>query len=80
MSENKFKYKVTGRMYSVRGSLSCNSPNVIYIISCQNCGDQYVGTATDFKARFRIHKSDIKAKKDRCGTARRFLTYFSKYS
>ena len=59
-------------MYSVRGSLSCNSPNVVYIISSTNCGDQYVGSTTDFKARFRIHKSDIKTKKDKCGTARRF--------
>ena len=59
-------------MYSVRGNLSCNSPNVINIISCKNFGDQYVGSATDFKARFRIHKSDIKTKKDRCGTASYF--------
>ena len=59
-------------MYSVRGNLSCNSPNVIYIISCKNIGDQYVSSATDFKARFRIHKSDIKTKKDRCGTASHF--------
>ena len=59
-------------MYNVRGRLSCNRPNVIYIISCKNCGDQYVGSATDFKARFRIHKSNIKTKKDRCGTATHF--------
>ena len=67
ISDNKFKRTVTGRVYSVRESLSCNSPNVIYIISCKNCGDQYVGSA-----RFRIRKSDIKTKKDRCGTARHF--------
>ena len=72
ISGNKFKCKVIGRVYSVRGSLSCNSPNVIYIISCKNCGDQYVGSATDFKARFRIHKSKIKTKKDRCVAARHF--------
>ena len=30
--------------------------------------------ALDFKSRFRIHKSDIKTKKDRCGTARHFNT------
>ena len=28
----------------------------------------------DFKSRFRIHKSDIKTKKDRRGTARHFNT------
>ena len=70
--DNKFNCKATGRVYSVRGSLSCNSPNVINIISCKNCGDHYVGSATDFKARFTIHKSIIKTKKDRCGTTRHF--------
>ena len=33
-------------------------------------------TVTDFKARFRMHKSDIKTKKDRCGTARYFNNKF----
>ena len=59
-------------MYSVRGSLSFNSLSIIYIISCKNCGDQYVDSATDFKARCRIQKSDINTKKDRCGIARHF--------
>ena len=30
-------------------------------------------SAVDFKARFRIHKSDIKTRKDRCGTASHFI-------
>ena len=37
--------------------------NVIYLVSCENCEKQYIGSAIDFKARFRIHKSDIKTKK-----------------
>ena len=44
------------------------------MISCSNCYDQYVGSALDFKSRFRVHKSDIKTKKDMCGTARHFKT------
>ena len=75
LTDNKFK--VTGRFYNVRGNLSCNSSNVIYLISCKNCEDQYIGSAIDLKARFRIHKSDIKTKKDRCDTARHFNTKFS---
>ena len=59
-------------VYSIRGSLNCNSPNVIYIISWKNYGDQYVRSTTGFKARFRIHKSEIRAKKDRCSTGRQF--------
>ena len=39
---------------------------------CINCECQYVGFAPSFKQRFRIHKSDIKTKKDHCRTARHF--------
>ena len=65
---------VTGRVCNIRGKLTCNSPNVVYLISCSNCDDQYVGHALHFKSRFRIHKSDVKTKKDRCVTARHFNT------
>ena len=75
-SDNKSKYKSTGRVYNIRGTLSCNNLNGVYSISCKSCGDQYVGSAADFKARFRIQKSDIKTKKDRFGTARRFKNKF----
>ena len=68
VSDTKFKCKVTGRVYNIRVKLPCNTPNVVYLISCSNCYDQYVRSALDFKSRFRIHKSDIKTKKDRLGT------------
>ena len=74
VSDTKFKCKVTGRVCNIRSKLTCNTPNVVYLISCSNCYDQYVGSALDFKSRFRIHKSDIKTKKDRCGAARHFNT------
>ena len=46
--------------------------NVINLISCTHCNEQYVGSAVDFKKRFRIHESDINTKKDRCGVALHF--------
>ena len=46
--------------------------NVIYLISCNNCNDQCVGSAIDFKKHFTIHKSDIHTTKNRCGVARHF--------
>ena len=39
---------------------------------CSNCREQYLGSAIDFKQRFRIDKYDIKTNKDLCGTARHF--------
>ena len=35
---------------------------------------QYIGSATKFKERFRVHKSDIKTGKDRCGVAKHFIS------
>ena len=49
---------------------SIDSCNVIYLITCSSCREQYAGSATNFKQRFRIHKSVIKTNKDCCGTAR----------
>ena len=67
LTDNKFKCKVTGRLYNVRGNLSCHSSSVIW---------QHIGSAIYFNARFRIHKSDIKTKKDRCGTVRHLTKCF----
>ena len=67
-----FLCRVTGKKYFVKGELHCNSCNVIYLVECSNCKQQYIGSALNFKQRFRIHKSDIKTNKDCCGTARHF--------
>ena len=52
---------------------TCDSRNVIYFISCKCCGKQYVGSATGFKERFRIHKSVINTDKIRCGVTNNLL-------
>ena len=44
----------------------------MYLITCSNYREQYAGSATNFKQRFRIHKSVIKTKKYCYGTARHF--------
>ena len=63
---NYFTCSVTNRRYYTRGVLHCNCNNVIYLITCKNCLEQYVGSATNFKNCFRIHKSHIKTNKDMC--------------
>ena len=70
--DNTFICTVTGKSYFIRGQLNCESINVIYLITCSKCLEQYVGSAVKFKTRFRIHKSIIKTKKERCGSARHF--------
>ena len=70
--DNAFISTVTGKSYSIRGQLNCESISVIYLITCSKCLEQYLGSAVKFKTRFRIRKSDIKTKKERCGSARDF--------
>ena len=63
---------LTGKKYFVKGDLNCNSCNVIYLVECSNCKQQYKGSALKFEQMFRIYKYDIKTNKDCCGTARHF--------
>ena len=44
----------TGKKYTIHSRISCDSKNVIYLVSFKKCRLQYVGsTATDFRIRFR---------------------------
>ena len=65
----------TGKTYKVRGDLNCKSDNVVYLISCKKCKQQYVRSAyeSNFKLKFRVHKSDINTGKVRCGVAKDFI-------
>ena len=72
ITDSKFRCAVAGKTYFIKGNLSCDSCNVIYLKTCSNCREQYVGSAIDFKQRFKIHKSDIKTNKYHCGTASHF--------
>ena len=72
INDNTFTCKVKNKKYYINNDFDCDCMNVIYLISCTNCKEQYVGSAIDFKKCFRIHKSDINTKKERCGVARHF--------
>ena len=72
ITDKKFRCTVRGKTYFIKGNLSCLGCNGIYLITYSNCREQYVWSAINFKQKFRIHKSDIKTNKDRCGTARHF--------
>ena len=56
-------FDVTGKTYFIKEDLCCNSKDVIYLITCDKLKDEYIGSAVDFKPRFRLHKSDMKTKK-----------------
>ena len=76
ITENKYgctvTTMVTSKTYFIKGKLSCNSRNVLYLITCSNCREHYVGSAIDFKQKETIPKSHIKTNKDRCGVSSHF--------
>ena len=58
---------------SIRSNLTCDSKNVIYLVSCKKCQLQYIGsTTTEFKVRFRNHKSSMITNKKSCEVAVHF--------
>ena len=66
ISDNIVTCKVSHEKYYIN-NYDCNCMNVIYLISCTNCNEQYEGSPVDFKKRFRMRKSGINTKKDRLG-------------
>lgn len=55
---NRFKHAGSNKEYSINHSMNCNSPNVVYLITCKTCQFQYVGST---KTKFRYnHKTQIR--------------------
>ena len=70
IQDTKFKSFATGRIYRINQKLSCTSKNVIYLAACSKCKKQYVGsTSTEFKVRFRNHKSSMLKNRRTCELA-----------
>ena len=61
---NSFASNVTGKSYNIscpRGSISCGTKNVIYVISCKKFGVQYVvETSQTLRGRFNNHRHRLK--------------------
>ena len=53
-----FKSKVTGKEYKINYSFDCDSSNAVYLLECNVCRVQYVGsTNTPFRLRFNNYKA-----------------------
>ena len=61
---DKFTSNVTGKAYNVQSNnpvMTCDTKNVIYVISCRKCGIQYVGeTSQMLRQRMNNHRSRLK--------------------
>jgi len=60
--EGKFSSHINKRTFSYRGPLvTCTLQNVVYMITCQRCGKQYVGeTKRESICRIKEHRADIR--------------------
>ena len=64
VTSNIFESQITGRKYHIRSNITCNTKNLVYLISCKKCGLQYVGdTENTLHMRMKRHRSDIKTRK-----------------
>ncbi|XP_062612905.1 uncharacterized protein LOC134274656 [Saccostrea cucullata] len=53
-------FKIGPKDFKVNANMSCDSKNVIYCITCEGCGQFYIGeTGTTLRTRIRIHKQHI---------------------
>ena len=60
---DRFSSTVTKRTYKNRDRIDCKSKGVIYLITCEDCGKQYVGeSGTAFSTRHYGHRSDLTKK------------------
>ena len=67
-----FRCTVTKKSYAIRQHLDCNVRNVIYLITCNACQKQYVGSTTNLKTRFANYKSNIKLVNKSCTCVQHF--------
>ena len=57
-NSDSFMSSTTGKEYKINYSFNCDSSNVVYLIECNVCGVQYVGsTCTAFRLRFNNYKA-----------------------
>ena len=60
-TSGKITCKVTGEQFYTMRNITCRSSNLIYAITCNTCGKQYVGqTKRTLMARFQGHFNNVK--------------------
>ena len=59
-----------GKHWPIKQSITCTTPNTIYVVMCTIHNDWYVAATTNLRARRRSHQPNAKLKKaTKCGVA-----------
>ena len=60
---NKHTFKKTKKTFELKSPMSCNSQNLIYVIICPTCQEEYIGETgkgkTKLRDRVRVHRQHI---------------------
>ena len=55
-----FTFKNSHTPFHVKVSMNCGTQNVIYVLQCQGCYENYIGQTSDtLRTRIRVHKQQI---------------------
>ena len=55
-----FKFK-NGPLFKVKINMDCSSKNLLYVIKCEGCEENYIGqTGNDLRKRMTVHRQQIK--------------------
>ena len=70
----------TGERVSIRENNTCQMSNVVYLVTCEKCKEQYVGeTGNCIRLRANQHRSDIQTGHKNIPTVRHFRACGLKY-
>jgi hypothetical protein len=57
----QFTFKGSQKPFEVKVSMNCATENLLYVLQCQGCLENYIGQTSDsLRARIRVHKQQIK--------------------
>ena len=59
---NSFNFKRNAQPYIVKHNMDCNSHFVLYELTCQDCGENYIGeTRKNWRERMTLHRQHIRS-------------------
>ena len=60
MTDNEFLF-TCGKTFKVKTTMSCDAKNIIYVIKCKGCDEEYMGETGDtLRHRLTVHRQQIR--------------------
>ena len=70
---DSFMSRSTGSVYKISRNIDCRSENIMYLVTCNRCRMQGVGSTLDFQGKMSDYISHMYKKNDTCEIAEHFL-------